>query len=132
MMVINVKLVSVLWDYFDYGDNMSLRVSVPSRHAPLIEKIIAFFSLETDLFLDGFKGNSFQLLKGMQSTMTKPTEGERGMMEGEKIIKEPVGEVDKWKGRDKVWNQLETGGISKYIEKLHGYDPKVTNNMVNS
>ena len=64
--------------------------------------------------------------------MLKPTEGERGTMVGDRIRKEPVGEADKWKGRDKVWNQLETGGISKYIEKLHGYDSKVTNDMVKS
>ena len=62
--------------------------------------------------------------------MHKPIEGEKGMMVGERIRKEPVGEVDKWNGRDKVCNQLETCGISKYIEKLHGYDSEVTNNMV--
>ena len=53
-------------------------------------------------------------------------------MVGEPIRKEPVGEVDKWKHRGKVWNQLETSGISKYIEKLHGYDSEVMNNMVKS
>ena len=52
------------------------------------------------------------------------------MMVGERIRKELVGEVEKWKGREKVWKQLEMGGITKYIEKLHGYDPEVTNNMV--
>ena len=54
------------------------------------------------------------------------------MMVGEHIRKEPVGEAEKWKGREKIWKQLESGGISKYIEKLHGYDSKVTNNMVKS
>ena len=48
------------------------------------------------------------------------------------VRKELVGEADKWKCRDKVWNQLETSGIFKYIEKLHGYDSKVMNNMVKS
>ena len=82
-MVINGKWVSILWDYLAYGDNMSLWVSMPSRHAPLIEKIIAFFYLETNFFLDDFKRNSFQLYKGMQSTVLKPTKGERGMIAGE-------------------------------------------------
>ena len=54
------------------------------------------------------------------------------MMVGECIRKELVGEVEKWKGREKVWKQLEMGGISNYIEKLYGYDSEVTNNMVKS
>ena len=53
-------------------------------------------------------------------------------MVGEQIRKKPVGEADKWKCREKVWNQLENGGISKYIKKLHGYDSEVMNNMVKS
>ena len=38
----------------------------------------------------------------------------------------------KMERKEVVWKQLERGGISKYIEKLHGYDPEVTNNMVKS
>lgn len=53
-------------------------------------------------------------------------------MVGERSRKEPVGEVDKWKNRGKVWEKLEKGGIANYIAKLHGFDPEVTNNMVNS
>ena len=84
MMNVNYgKWVSILWDYLAYGDHMRLWVSVPSSHTPLIEKIIASLSLETDFFLDGFKKISFQLHKGMQSTVLKPTEGERGTMVGE-------------------------------------------------
>ena len=52
-------------------------------------------------------------------------------MVGEHIRKEPMGEVEKWKNRGKVWEQLEKGGIAKYIAKIHGFDPDVTNNMVN-
>ena len=96
----------------------------------MIELIIVISSSETDLFLGAFKRKWFQLLQGMQSTRIKSIAGEKGMMVGECIRKEPVGEAEKWKGREKVWKQLEMGGISKYIEKLHGYDSEVTNNMV--
>ena len=65
MMVINGNWVFVLCDHLDYDDYMSLWVSMPSHHALLIEQIIAFFSLETDFFLDGFKRKFFQLYKGM-------------------------------------------------------------------
>ena len=68
----------------------------------------------------------------MQSTGIKSIAREKGMMVGEHIRKEPVGEAEKWKGREAVWKQLEREGISKYIEKLHGYDSEVTNNMVKS
>ena len=51
---------------------------------------------------------------------------------GERSRKEPVGEVEKWKQRTKVWEKLEKGGIANYIAKLHGYNPAITNTMVNS
>ena len=51
---------------------------------------------------------------------------------GEKSRKEPVGEVEKWKQREKIWEKLEKGGIENYIAKLHGFDLMITNNMVNS
>ena len=53
-------------------------------------------------------------------------------MVGECSKKEPVGEVDNWKNRGKVWEKLEKGGIANYIAKLHGFDPKVNISMVNS
>ena len=46
--------------------------------------------------------------------------------------KEPFEEVEKWKKRTKVWNRLEKGGITWYIENLHGFEKDVTNLMVNS
>ena len=130
IMVINGKWGTILCNHLDYGDRMILWVFVPYRHVLLIKQISAFFSLETNLFLGSFKRKFFQLYKGMQSTGLKSTKGEKGTMVGEQIRKELVGEADKWKRRDKVWNQLENGGISKYIEKLHGYDSEVMNNMV--
>lgn len=45
---------------------------------------------------------------------------------------EPVGEAKKWKEREKVWEKLEKGGIASYIAKIYGFDPEVTNCMVNS
>ena len=52
-------------------------------------------------------------------------------MVGECSRKKHVGEVDKWKNRGKVWEKLEKGCIANYIEKLHSFDPKVKNRMVN-
>ena len=53
-------------------------------------------------------------------------------MVGERIRKEPVGDVEKWRNMGKVWEKLEKGGIAKYITKLHGFDLDVTNSLVNS
>lgn len=53
-------------------------------------------------------------------------------MVGERSRKEPIGKEKKWKQRTKVWEKLEKGGIAKYIAKLHGYDPAITDLMVNS
>ena len=53
-------------------------------------------------------------------------------MVGEHYRKELVGEAEKWRNRGKVWDKLEKGGITKYIAKLHGFDPEFVNNMVNS
>ena len=64
-MVINENWVTILCNHLDYGDYMSLWVSVPSQHALLIKQFIAFFSLENDLFLGGFKRKFFQLYKRM-------------------------------------------------------------------
>ena len=52
-------------------------------------------------------------------------------MVGERSRKEPTGEVDKCKQRTKVWEKLKKGGITDFITKLHGYDPTITNLMVN-
>ena len=53
-------------------------------------------------------------------------------MTGERSRKEPVGEVEKRKNKGKVWKELEKGGVANFVEKLHGFDPEVTNSMVNS
>ena len=57
---------------------------------------------------------------------------EQDDMTGERSRKEPVGEAQKWKNKGKVWKELEKGGVTNFLEKLHGFDPAVTNNMVNS
>lgn len=51
---------------------------------------------------------------------------------GERSRKEPAGEVENWKNKDKVWRKLVKGGVANFFEKLHGFDPEVTNSMVNS
>jgi hypothetical protein len=53
-------------------------------------------------------------------------------MAGEHSSKEPTGEVEKWNKKGKVWKKLEKGGVANYFAKLHGFDPEVTNSMVNS
>ena len=53
-------------------------------------------------------------------------------MVGERSRKEPVREAKKWEKRTKVWEKLEKGGIANYIAKPYGYDPAITNSMVNS
>ena len=57
---------------------------------------------------------------------------EQDDMTGERCRKEPVGEVQKWKNKGKVWKELEKGGVTNFLEKLHGFDPEITNNMVKS
>ena len=63
----------------------------------------------------------------MRKDTTQGTE-----MAGERSRKELVRETKKCKQRTKVWEKLEKGGIANYIAKLHGYDPAITNLMVNS
>lgn len=53
-------------------------------------------------------------------------------MVGKRCRKEPVGKIEKWKSRDKVWEQLDLGEITRYIMKLHGSDQEVTNSMIGS
>lgn len=53
-------------------------------------------------------------------------------MTRERSRKEPMGEVEKWRNKVKVWKELEKGGVPIFFEKLHGFDPEVTNSMVNS
>ena len=53
-------------------------------------------------------------------------------MVGERHQRELEGEVEKWKRRSKVWEKLREGEILSFIEKLHGWDLKITDLMVNS
>ena len=53
-------------------------------------------------------------------------------MVGEWSRRELVREAEKWKQRTKVRDKLNKGCIANYITKLHGYDPAVTNLMVNT
>ena len=43
-----------------------------------------------------------------------------------------MGDFEKWRSREKVWEKLEQGGITSYITKLHGFDQEVTKIMVGS
>lgn len=51
-------------------------------------------------------------------------------MIGERHRRDLEGEVEKWKRCSKVWEKLREGGISSFIEKIHGWSPKITNLMV--
>ncbi len=51
-------------------------------------------------------------------------------MVGKRIRREPWGEIQKWKGKGNVWHKLEKGGITRFMEKLHGFDAGVTKGMV--
>ena len=53
-------------------------------------------------------------------------------MVGKRCRKEPVGDFEKWRSREKVWEKLEQGRITSYIMKLHGFDQEVTKSMVGS
>ena len=53
-------------------------------------------------------------------------------MVGERHHREPESEVEKWKRRSKVWEKLREGSIMTFIEKLHGWDPNITDLMVKS
>ena len=71
--------------------------------------------------------NNLQSLGLMRIVEAEPED-----MTGERSRKEPVGEVQKWKNKGKVWKELEKGGVANFFEKLHGSDPEITNSMVNS
>ena len=41
---------------------------------------------------------------------------------GEKIRRDPCGESESWKDKGKVWKKLQKGGITSFMERLHGFD----------
>lgn len=47
-----------------------------------------------------------------------------------RIRREPWGETKNWKEKEKVWHKLKKGGITRFMEKLHGFDAGVTKVMV--
>lgn len=49
---------------------------------------------------------------------------------GERIRREPWGETESWKEKGKVWKKLQKGGITSFMERLHGFDAGVTKIMV--
>ena len=53
-------------------------------------------------------------------------------MVGERCRKEPAGDFEKWRSREKVWEKLVEGGVTNFIMKLHGFDQEVTKSMVES
>ena len=69
----------------------------------------------------------------LQSTELMRIEGEQSVdMVGERCKKELVGDFEKWRIREKVWEKLEQGKVTSYIMKLHGSDQEVTKSMVGS
>lgn len=86
-------------------------------------------------YFGAYQSNSAKILsmKELQSSeYMRIVEAKMKEMVGEHSRKEPVGEVDKWRNRGKNWKKLEEGGVASYFAKLHGFDPEVTNSMVNS
>ena len=53
-------------------------------------------------------------------------------MVGKRCRKEPMGEIEKWRSREKVWEKLEQGSVNRFFMKLDGFDQEVTNSMVGS
>lgn len=53
-------------------------------------------------------------------------------MVGERTRREPWGEAERWKEKRKVWRKLQKGGMTRFMEKLHGFDAGVTKAMVDS
>ena len=51
-------------------------------------------------------------------------------MVGKRCRKELMGEFEKWRSREKVWEKLEQGEITRYIMKLHGFNQEMTKSMV--
>lgn len=51
-------------------------------------------------------------------------------MVGERHKRELGREFEKWKKCLKVWEKLREGGILSFIEKIHGWDSKITDLMV--
>ena len=56
----------------------------------------------------------------------------KATMVGERIRREPWGEAERWKEKGKVWRKLQKGGITRFMEKLHGFDAGVTKAIVDS
>lgn len=53
-------------------------------------------------------------------------------MVSERSRREPSGEAKNWKNKRKVWHKLDKGGITKFFEKLYGFDVEITKLMVDS
>ena len=51
-------------------------------------------------------------------------------MVGERIRREPSGELESWKEKEMVWHKLGKGKITRFMEKLHGFNAGVTKIMV--
>ena len=51
-------------------------------------------------------------------------------MVGERIKRGPLGESESWKEKEMVWHKLGKGRITRFMEKLHGFDAGVTKVMV--
>ena len=43
-------------------------------------------------------------------------------MVGERYRKESVGDFEKWRNREKMWEKIEEGEVTNYIMKLHGFN----------
>lgn len=108
---------------------MPLSVFVPNSNALRVEIIDYIFSRAFASMPSEYKKKR-ALVQRLQRKKRRDFVCRQAKMVGERIQKEPTGECEKWKNKTKVWNQLEKGGIAKFIECIHGFDPKVMNNFI--
>lgn len=109
--------------------SQEVRLSVSYRHILWVDIFSHLFSWGIENyfgFVQSTENQSFQRVKkGLQRMEFMRIVGVESIdMVGEHSRKEPM--------REAVWEKLEKGGIENYIAKFHGFDPNVTNSMVNS
>lgn len=118
-----------------FGFRKHVRLTLSFRHALWVKIIFLCLCFYEGNFYGPKNSNSTKILivKELQRLeFMRIVEAKMEEMTGEQSRKEPVGEVEKWKKKGKAWKKLEKGGVANYFGKLHGFDPEVTNNLVNS
>jgi hypothetical protein len=84
------------------GYHMLIGVSVPSQHILRAELIDRVISRVIACVPSEYKKKRVQV-KRLQSNKGKHFDCKQAKMVGERIRKEPIGEVENWKNKEKVW-----------------------------